>query len=184
MEPQMQARFSLPVVVINREGLYVIIAVLGVSILGCACVLAYSLGNYGKLKKNAEEVRNYIAHRGIKATAGEHGGGEQTAAGVDAATSDAHSVTARTPVGAGSSLGAGQNTSAFVSVVRSVSDTFVVAAKQEDSCAAASETPHFDATSSGGRSGVNDSSSAGEVVTTHESSSAVAADVSWNSAGR
>ncbi|KAH7934383.1 hypothetical protein HPB49_025353 [Dermacentor silvarum] len=75
-----------------------IIAVLEVSILGCACVLAYSLGNYSKVKKNAEEVRNYIAHRGIKATAGEPGGGKQTASAVDAATSDSHSVTARTPV--------------------------------------------------------------------------------------
>lgn len=54
---------NLPVVLLNRDGLYVIIAVLGVSILGCACVLTYSFANYSKLKHNAEEVRNYIASR-------------------------------------------------------------------------------------------------------------------------
>ncbi|KAH9360975.1 uncharacterized protein LOC144145306 [Haemaphysalis longicornis] len=72
MEPELQTQVNLPVVLINREGLYVIIAVLGVSILGCACVLTYSFTNYNKLKRNAEEVRNYIASRAN--VANQHGG--------------------------------------------------------------------------------------------------------------
>lgn len=70
MEPELQTQVNLPVVLINREGLYVIIAVLGVSILGCACVLTYSFTNYNKLKRNAEEVRNYIASRANVANRG------------------------------------------------------------------------------------------------------------------
>lgn len=72
MESELQTQVNLPVVLINREGLYVIIAVLGVSILGCACVLTYSFTNYNKLKRNAEEVRNYIASRAN--VANQHGG--------------------------------------------------------------------------------------------------------------
>lgn len=72
MEPDLHTQVNLPVVLINREGLYVIIAVLGVSILGCACVLTYSFTNYNKLKRNAEEVRSYIASRA--SIANQHGG--------------------------------------------------------------------------------------------------------------
>ncbi|KAH7936481.1 hypothetical protein HPB49_000033 [Dermacentor silvarum] len=61
MEPDLRAHVNLPVVLVNREGLYVIIAVLGVSNLGRACVLTYSFTNYSRLKRDAEEVRNYIA---------------------------------------------------------------------------------------------------------------------------
>ncbi|KAL1436111.1 hypothetical protein MTO96_010856 [Rhipicephalus appendiculatus] len=55
-------------VLINREGLYVIAAVLGVSTPGCACVLTYSFTkysftNYNELKRNAEEMRQYIPAR-------------------------------------------------------------------------------------------------------------------------
>ncbi|KAH6935753.1 hypothetical protein HPB50_009320 [Hyalomma asiaticum] len=75
MESEIQARVNIPVVLVNREGLYVIIAVLGVSILGCAGVLTYSFSNYAKLKRNAEEVRNYIASR-VKA-ADQLNGGKQ-----------------------------------------------------------------------------------------------------------
>ncbi|XP_077544701.1 uncharacterized protein LOC144157839 [Haemaphysalis longicornis] len=67
MEPELQTRVNLPVVLLNREGLYVIIAVLGVSILGCVCVLTYSFLNYSKLKSNAEEVRRYIASQAMAA---------------------------------------------------------------------------------------------------------------------
>ncbi|KAH7981327.1 hypothetical protein HPB49_023149 [Dermacentor silvarum] len=63
MEPELQTQVNLPVVLMNREGLYAIVAVLGVSILGCACVLTYSFTNYSKMKRNAEEVRNYMASR-------------------------------------------------------------------------------------------------------------------------
>ncbi|KAH7938409.1 hypothetical protein HPB49_023184 [Dermacentor silvarum] len=61
MDPDLRAHINMPLVPINREGLYVIIAVPGVSILGCPCVLTYSFTNYSRLKRNAEEVRNYIA---------------------------------------------------------------------------------------------------------------------------
>lgn len=64
----METQVNLPVVLVNREGLYALIAVLGVSILGCACVLAYSFSNYIVLKKNAEEVRHYISSRAKLAT--------------------------------------------------------------------------------------------------------------------
>ncbi|KAL1478950.1 hypothetical protein MTO96_015944 [Rhipicephalus appendiculatus] len=63
MEPELQTQVNSPVVLMNREGLYAIVAVLGVSILGCACVLTYSFTNYSKMKRNAEEVRNYMASR-------------------------------------------------------------------------------------------------------------------------
>ncbi|KAK8758539.1 hypothetical protein V5799_034418 [Amblyomma americanum] len=63
MERELQAQFNLPVVLVSRDGLYVILAVLGASILACACVLAYSFNNYNQLKRNAEEARKYIASR-------------------------------------------------------------------------------------------------------------------------
>ncbi|KAH7968434.1 hypothetical protein HPB52_008413 [Rhipicephalus sanguineus] len=81
MEEELQTRVNLPVVLVNREGLYVIIAVLGVSILGCAGVLTYSFTNYAKLKRNAEEVRSYIASR-VKAADQLSGGKQVTAADV------------------------------------------------------------------------------------------------------
>ncbi|KAH7936689.1 hypothetical protein HPB49_002651 [Dermacentor silvarum] len=61
MDPELRAHANMPVVLTNREGLYVIIAVLGIAILSCTCVLTYSFTNYSRLKRNAEEVRNYIA---------------------------------------------------------------------------------------------------------------------------
>ncbi|KAH9384363.1 hypothetical protein HPB48_026370 [Haemaphysalis longicornis] len=67
MEPELQTQVNLPVVIINSEGLYVIITVLGVSLLGCACVLTYSFVNYRKLKSNAEDVRRYIASQAMAA---------------------------------------------------------------------------------------------------------------------
>ncbi|KAH6935754.1 hypothetical protein HPB50_009321 [Hyalomma asiaticum] len=63
MDGELRTRVNAPVILINREGLYVVIGVLGVSILGCAAVLTYSFTNYAKLKRNAEEVRGYIALR-------------------------------------------------------------------------------------------------------------------------
>ncbi|KAL1467328.1 hypothetical protein MTO96_026211 [Rhipicephalus appendiculatus] len=78
MEAELQTRVNLPVVLVNREGLYVIIALLGVSILGCAGLLTYSFTNYAMLKQNAEEVRSYIASR-IKAV-DQLGGGKMVTA--------------------------------------------------------------------------------------------------------
>ncbi|KAL3199506.1 hypothetical protein MRX96_013832 [Rhipicephalus microplus] len=59
----LETRVSIPVVFVNRHDLYVIVAVLGVAILGCACVLGYSFSNFAILKRNAEEVRSYNASR-------------------------------------------------------------------------------------------------------------------------
>ncbi|KAH7971595.1 hypothetical protein HPB52_000338 [Rhipicephalus sanguineus] len=193
MEPEVQARANLPVVLVNREGLYVIIGVMSASILGCACVLAYSLSNYDKLRKNAEEVRNYIAHHGSRAPVREHSGGEYSAAAGGVGTSDARSVTIDTPnamasanesrIGADPSLGAGRNTSDFASVVRSVSDTFAVAAKQV-SGADASEAQLSNAASSDGGGGAASSSSAGGAASTHDTALPGFANVSWNREGR
>lgn len=72
MDPELRTEVNLPIVIVNRESLYVIIAVLGISILGCACVLTYSFINYHKLKRNAEEVRSYIPARAKEAD--QHGG--------------------------------------------------------------------------------------------------------------
>ncbi|KAL1435196.1 hypothetical protein MTO96_011120 [Rhipicephalus appendiculatus] len=63
-QPEPEA--DVTVVLISRKGLHVIVAVLGVTILGCACAVAYSFGNYSKLKKNVEDVRNYIASRRVQ----------------------------------------------------------------------------------------------------------------------
>ncbi|KAH7982582.1 hypothetical protein HPB52_005771 [Rhipicephalus sanguineus] len=63
MESELETRVSVPVVFVNRHDLYAIVVVLGVAILGCACVLGYSFSNFAMLKRNAEEVRSYIASR-------------------------------------------------------------------------------------------------------------------------
>ncbi|KAH7942155.1 hypothetical protein HPB49_021254 [Dermacentor silvarum] len=174
MEPEVQARVGLPVVLVNRDGLYVIIAVLGVSILGCACVLTYSLGNYGKLMKYAEEVRNYIFHRDTKAAVKEHSGGKQVTAAGGTGPSDARSVNVKIPmpnasakgstVDAGPSLGAGPNNNDYASVVRSVNATFVVSAKQEEYGAAAADLQLWNASTACYGSG-NDSSSSAVAAT-------------------
>ncbi|KAH6926914.1 hypothetical protein HPB50_023530 [Hyalomma asiaticum] len=194
MDPEVDARANVPVVLINRDGLYVIIAVLGVSILGCACVLAYSLGNYDKLKKNAAEIRSYVGHHGSKAAEAQHSGGKDTAAaGNIVVKSDVRSVTTDTLVSMapenGSQIGpsfvAGRNASDFASVVRSVSNTFAVAAKQRVSGAVASEAQIANGTVSDGGSGtIVHGSSDGETLTTRESASPWSLNVSWNRPGR
>ncbi|KAL3199505.1 hypothetical protein MRX96_013831 [Rhipicephalus microplus] len=63
MESELETRVSITVVFVNRHDLYVIVAVLGVAILGCACVLGYSFSNFAMLTRNAEEVRSYITSR-------------------------------------------------------------------------------------------------------------------------
>ncbi|KAH7942599.1 hypothetical protein HPB51_028721 [Rhipicephalus microplus] len=54
---QLQPQDNVPVMLMNREGLYVIITVLTVSNLGCACVLMYSFANYKRLKWRAQNTR-------------------------------------------------------------------------------------------------------------------------------
>ncbi|KAH8038239.1 hypothetical protein HPB51_026136 [Rhipicephalus microplus] len=56
MESELETRVSILVVFVNRHDLYVIVAVLGVAILNCACVLGYSFSNFTMLKRNVEEV--------------------------------------------------------------------------------------------------------------------------------
>ncbi|KAH6919804.1 hypothetical protein HPB50_029208 [Hyalomma asiaticum] len=85
MDGELRTRVNAPVILINREGLYVVIGVLGVSILGCVAVLTYSFTNYAKLKRNAEEVRGYMALR-TKA-AHQPSGDKQAAAVVGGVTS-------------------------------------------------------------------------------------------------
>ncbi|KAH6926913.1 hypothetical protein HPB50_023529 [Hyalomma asiaticum] len=63
-EPPPEA--NVKVVLISRTGLHVIVAVLGFAIVGCICALAYSFGNYSKLKANVEHVRSYIASRRVQ----------------------------------------------------------------------------------------------------------------------
>ncbi|KAL3194311.1 hypothetical protein MRX96_016438 [Rhipicephalus microplus] len=60
----------------NREGLYVIIAELEVSIPVFACVLTYSFANYTRSKRNAEDLRQYIASAdGVDVTADQQNDG-------------------------------------------------------------------------------------------------------------
>ncbi|KAL3193640.1 hypothetical protein MRX96_016984 [Rhipicephalus microplus] len=72
MESDSETRVSIPVVFVNRHGLYVIVVVLGVAILGSACVLGLSFRNFTMLKQSAEEVHGYIASRMNSSDA--HGG--------------------------------------------------------------------------------------------------------------
>ncbi|KAL1431937.1 hypothetical protein MTO96_013731 [Rhipicephalus appendiculatus] len=101
MNTELQTRVNLPVVLVNREGLYVIFAVLGVSILGCAGVLTYSFTNYAKLKRNVEEVRSYIASRAK--VADQLSGGKQVTA-ADVANNRPATVKAVVPPAAGNGL--------------------------------------------------------------------------------
>ncbi|KAL3253795.1 hypothetical protein MRX96_054568 [Rhipicephalus microplus] len=63
MERELETRVDLPVVRVNRGGLYVIVAVLGIVIIASLSVTGYSLHNYAMLKRNAEELRQYNASR-------------------------------------------------------------------------------------------------------------------------
>ncbi|KAL3204048.1 hypothetical protein MRX96_041411 [Rhipicephalus microplus] len=51
MERELEIRVNLPVVRVNRGGLYVIIAVLGIVIIASLSVTGYSLHNYAMLKR-------------------------------------------------------------------------------------------------------------------------------------
>lgn len=95
-EPEQPTEASIPIVLISRTGLHVIVAVLGIAILGCVCALAYSFGNYSKLKKNVEQARSYIASRHIKLGA-DHGSGEHSTPG-DVGMGKGRSTTSKTPV--------------------------------------------------------------------------------------
>lgn len=77
MESELETRVNIPVVFVNRHDLYAIVVVLGIAILSCACVLGYSFSNFTQLKRNAEEVRNYIASRANSAD--QLGGSKQSA---------------------------------------------------------------------------------------------------------
>ncbi|XP_077520391.1 uncharacterized protein LOC144130332 [Amblyomma americanum] len=83
MEPEPPPPGNLPTVLVSRGSLYVIVAVMGLSVLGCVCALAYSLANYARLKQNAEEARRYIASR-AKAADLQHSGSSWTGAAAHA----------------------------------------------------------------------------------------------------
>ncbi|KAL3193650.1 hypothetical protein MRX96_016993 [Rhipicephalus microplus] len=63
MERDHEARVHLPVVRVNRGGLYGIVAALGIVIVASLSMAGYSLHNYAKLKRHAEDLRHYIASR-------------------------------------------------------------------------------------------------------------------------
>ncbi|KAL3193641.1 hypothetical protein MRX96_016985 [Rhipicephalus microplus] len=63
MESDLETRERTPAVFVERLDLYFIVVVLGVAILGFACVLGYSFRHFAMLKQNAEEVRRSIASR-------------------------------------------------------------------------------------------------------------------------
>ncbi|KAL1431938.1 hypothetical protein MTO96_013732 [Rhipicephalus appendiculatus] len=136
MDAELQTRVNLPVVLINRRGLYVIIAVLGVSILGCAGVLTYSFSNYAKLKRNADEVRSYIASRAKAAD--RPSVDKQAPAGFSRVTSaDDKLVTLKVvmPLAAGidqQMVNVVMPTSGSIPEGRGVNDTFAVEARQEN----------------------------------------------------
>lgn len=101
-EPPPEA--NVKVVLISRTGLHVIVAVLGFAILGCICALAYSFGNYSKLKANVEHVRSYITYRRVQV--GPDHLYENSIPG-GAATDVSRSATSKTPVLAVSGTGSG-----------------------------------------------------------------------------
>ncbi|KAL3251835.1 hypothetical protein MRX96_055034 [Rhipicephalus microplus] len=135
MDAEPHTSVNFPVVLISRRGLYVIIAVLAVSILGCGGVLTYSFTNYAKLKRNAEEVRNYIAP--TAKTADRHRGDNQMAVGdIRVSSVDNRSVSVKTviPLAAGTGrqvVNAGIPTSNEIHGSGGVSDTFAIVARQE-----------------------------------------------------
>ncbi|KAK8775329.1 hypothetical protein V5799_031328 [Amblyomma americanum] len=84
---ELDAEISVPVVLVSRDSLYVIVAVLSASVLGCVAVVAYSFTNYNNLRQNAEEVRNYIASLAKAAElkkSGYGGAGQPVAGGLSA----------------------------------------------------------------------------------------------------
>ncbi|KAK8756965.1 hypothetical protein V5799_000329 [Amblyomma americanum] len=60
MDPELQTLVKLPVVLVSRKELYSIITVLGLTVLGCACVLGYSFAHCGELDHGVEKLRIYI----------------------------------------------------------------------------------------------------------------------------
>lgn len=125
MEPELQPEVNRPVLLINRAGLYVIVAVLAVSILGCVCVLGYSFTNHGKLKKNAEEVRKFIASQ-TKAVDRHQGGGGASLANASSTTATKASAAApayQPRVGVGAPIG--------VAGRQSAGDAYALVARQE-----------------------------------------------------
>ncbi|XP_070395234.1 uncharacterized protein [Dermacentor albipictus] len=187
MEPELQTQVNLPVVLMNREGLYAIVAVLGVSILGCACVLTYSLTNYSKMKRNAEEVRNYMASRAKltherSGTKQAGGGGSRVAHALP--TNDKAAVPAKEPkVEIGKQEGPLSNGN----------DTFVSQTTTGASAAGTTLEAAGSARGDAQRSGVDQGGGSGDAtaaVATAVAKSAptmvysiMAANVSWNATG-
>ncbi|KAH7982585.1 hypothetical protein HPB52_005774 [Rhipicephalus sanguineus] len=134
MESELETRVNLPVVQVNRGGLYAVVAVLGIVILACVCVLAYSFSNYAMLKRNAEEMRLYIASR--TNMTGQLGGDKPAADGDTAGDGHPPSLKSLEPAAAmpriilGSGLGKRAKKS-HPFLVKSANGTLVMTARQE-----------------------------------------------------
>lgn len=79
MESDLETRVNFPAVRVNRAGMYAVVAVLGIVILSCVGVLGYSFSNYALLKRNAEEMRQYVVSQ--TNASGQNGGGKRAAVG-------------------------------------------------------------------------------------------------------
>ncbi|KAL3229852.1 hypothetical protein MRX96_003569 [Rhipicephalus microplus] len=174
MDAEPQTSVNLPVVLISRRGLYVIIAVLTVSILGCGGVLTYSFTNYAKLNRNAEDVRNYIASRAK--TADRHRGDNQMAVGdIRVSSVDNRSVGVKTVIPLAAATGrqvanARIPTSNEIHESGGVNDTFAIVARQEIFVTEVAG-PHFRFMNTGQKDGIgndmaprNATGSSGDVI--------------------
>ncbi|KAK8764142.1 hypothetical protein V5799_033248 [Amblyomma americanum] len=124
MDAELQALVNLPVVLVHRKDLYVIVAVLSVSILGCACVLGYSFTNNARLKSSAEMLRAYIASKEKEKEPPRSGDDAKPTANAGGAA-DRHPATVKQPVpldvryGIGMAMQAGSRSPTNLSAVLS-----------------------------------------------------------------
>ncbi|KAH7966078.1 hypothetical protein HPB49_013578 [Dermacentor silvarum] len=133
MDSELETRVNFPVVRVTRGVLYTIVAVLGILILAGVCVLTYSFSTSAILKRNAEELRQYIASQAK--VAGQHRGDKHAADGT--AVGDHHLPSVKSPVPAaagtglitGAQLGTRDN-KCNVFVGRSANGTLALTARQ------------------------------------------------------
>ncbi|KAH8032731.1 hypothetical protein HPB51_001429 [Rhipicephalus microplus] len=178
MDPELQTQVSAPVVLMNREGLYAIVAVLGLSILGCACVLTYSFTNYSKMKRNAEEVRNYMESRAKLA----HERSVATPAAGSSKAADALSATGKVPakVEMGKQQGPTGNENDTLVSQNAIS---AVATGLGATGAARGDAQRPSVDQGGGNSGATFTGAAALGKKARLVYSIMAANVSWNAAG-
>lgn len=173
MESELETRVNFPVVRVTRWVLYIIVAVLGILILAGVCVLTYSFSNYVILKRNAEELRLYIASQAK--VAGQHRGDKHAADGT--AVGDHRLPSLKLPVPAAAGTGRINKSNAFVA--RTGSGSLALTARQVGSVMA-SNTQRPDA-----RRGTGGGKTPAAVVAATSKTSAVVYDilvasVNWN----